>query len=63
MIGQRCHCEYVNHLTQYVPISYCKCSVLWFEPMFVPIFGDKIQIEPVKTVISGTDECVFRIKL
>jgi predicted GNAT family acetyltransferase len=63
MIGQRCHCEYVNYLTQYVPISYCKCSALWFEPMFVPIFGDKIKIEPVKTVISGADECVFRVKL
>ena len=63
LIGQRCHCEYVNHLTQYVPISYCKCSAIWFEPMFFPIFGEKIIIEPVKTVLSGAEECIFRIKL
>ncbi len=63
VIGQRCHCEYVNHLTHTIPISYCKCAASFFEPMFVPLFGDNIVIEPIKTVLSGSDECVFRIKL
>jgi len=63
LIGQRCHCEYVNHLNINIPISYCKCSAFFFEPMFCPLFGENIEIEPVKTVLSGDDECVFRIKL
>lgn len=62
-IGQRCHCEYVNHLTENVPISYCKCSACFYEPLFYPLFGKSIQIEPVQTVLSGAEECVFRIKL
>jgi GNAT superfamily N-acetyltransferase len=63
LIGQRCHCEYVNHLTINIPISYCKCAAAFFEPLFYPLFGDNIQIEPVKTVLSGADECIFRVKL
>jgi len=39
------------------------CSACFYEPLFVPLFGDKIQIEPVQTVLVGADECVFRIKL
>lgn len=63
LIGQRCHCEYVNHLETNIPIEYCKCSAYFFEPMFFPLFGDKIQIEAVETVLAGNEECVFRIKL
>jgi ribosomal protein S18 acetylase RimI-like enzyme len=63
LIGERCHCNYVNHLTDNIPISYCKCAAVFFEPMFCSLFGNNIQIEPVKTVLSGGDECIFRIKL
>jgi ribosomal protein S18 acetylase RimI-like enzyme len=63
LIGQRCHCEYINHLTENIPISYCRCAAFWFETMFCQLFGNSIQIEPVKTVLSGGDECLFRIKL
>lgn len=63
IIGQRCHCEYVNHFASNLPISYCKCAASFFEPMFVSLFGKNILVEPVKTVLSGAEECVFRVKL
>lgn len=63
VIGQRCHCEYVNHFASNLHISYCNCAAAFFEPMFVSLFGEKISIEPVKTVLSGAEECVFRVKL
>jgi len=63
MIGQRCHCEYVNHLNKPIPLSYCKCAAAFFEPMFIPLFGESIVIEPVKTVLSGAEQCVIKITL
>ena len=63
LIGQRCHCEYINHLNEYVPISYCKGAAYFYEPMFFSIFGENIQIEAVQTVLSGAAECIFKIKL
>lgn len=63
IIGQRCHCEYINHLNKSIPLSYCKCSAAFFEPIFTPLFGENILIEPVKTVLSGSDKCIFKIKL
>jgi GNAT superfamily N-acetyltransferase len=63
IIGQRCHCEYVNHLNESIPLSYCKCAAAFFEPVFAPLFGENITIEPVKTVLSGADECIIKITL
>ncbi len=63
LIGERCHCQYINHVSKAIPLSYCKCSAVFFEPMFTPLFGENILIEPVETVISGAESCIFRVKL
>lgn len=63
LIGQRCHCHYFNQTNEYIPITYCKCSAEFFRPMFEPIFGDGIVIEPVETVLSGGEKCTFAIIL
>jgi len=63
VIGQRCHCEYVNHLDKSIPISYCKCAATFFEPMFTPLFGENIEISAIQTVLSGGESCIFKIKL
>lgn len=60
-ILQRCHCEYVNDLNTRVPMSYCKCSAVFFEPLFKTLFGQETIIEPVETVLSGGESCVFKI--
>ena len=63
IIGQKCHCVYVNHLNKSIPLSYCKCAATFFKPIFTPLFGENILIEPVRTVLSGAEECIFMIKL
>nr|WP_303740842.1 GNAT family N-acetyltransferase [Lutispora saccharofermentans] len=62
-IRQRCHCEYVNDLNCDLPISYCKCAATFFEPLFAPLFGKNISIEPVETVLSGSEQCTFKIAI
>lgn len=61
LIGQRCHCDYVNSFNEYLSIDYCKCSAEFFRPMFGPIFGEDVEITPVETVLSGGTKCTFAI--
>lgn len=63
LIGQRCHCDYVNSRNEYLPIDYCKCSAEFFRPMFGSIFGEEVEIKPVETVLSGGEKCTFAIKI
>lgn len=63
VIEQRCHCKYVNHLEQKIPIAYCKCAASFYEPLFVPLFGENIIIEPIETVLSGGEQCLFAVRL
>lgn len=63
IIGQRCHCAYVNDLSCSIPISYCKCSAAFFEPLFMPLLGNNTVIEPVETLFSGGKQCTFKVSL
>ena len=63
LIGERCHCGHYNRSTAYQPKYYCKCGAEFYRPMFAPIFGDDVLIEPYKTVLSGDDECVLAIRV
>ena len=63
LIGQRCHCDHYNHSTTYHPKHYCKCGAEFYRPMFTPLFGDNVRIEPVKTVLAGDGCCVLAIRI
>lgn len=63
IIGKRCHCDHYNHTTLHCPKHYCKCGAEFYRPMFAPIFGDDVLIEPFKTVLSGDNECVLAIRI
>ena len=62
-IGQRCHCPHYNHSKDFYPKQYCKCGAEFYRPMFAPIFGEGVLIEPYKTVLSGDEECVLAIRV
>ena len=62
-IGERCHCGHYNHSTAYCPKYYCKCGAEFFLPVFAPLFGEDILIEPYKTVLSGDDDCIIAIRI
>lgn len=63
LIGERCHCDHYNHSKEFHPKYYCKCGAEFYRPMFAPIFGESVLIEPYKTVLSGNDECVLAIRI
>lgn len=62
LIGTCCHCDHYNHTTEYYPKYYCACGAEFYRPMFAPLFGSNIQIEPYKTVLSGDSECIITVK-
>jgi len=62
LIGQRCHCGYMNNSEVVISMDYCKCSAEFYRPIFEPILGEKLVIEPIETVLSGGKECTFVIK-
>ena len=63
LIGERCHCGHYNHSTETKPKYYCKCGAEFYRPMFAPIFGPDVLIEPHQTVLSGDGECVLAIRI
>ena len=63
LIGERCHCPHYNHSKDFYPKYYCKCGAEFYRPMFAPIFGNDVLIEPYKTVLSGDDACVLAIRI
>ena len=63
LIGERCHCPHYNHSKEFYPKHYCKCGAEFYRPMFAPIFGHDVLIEPFKTVLSGAEECILAIRI
>ena len=63
LIGERCHCPHYNHSKEFYPKHYCKCGAEFYRPMFAPIFGEYVLIEPYKTVLSGDEECILAIRI
>lgn len=63
IIGERCHCDHYNHSKEFYPKYYCKCGAEFYRPMFVPLFGKGVLIEPFQTVLSGDEECVLAIRI
>ena len=63
LIGERCHCPHYNHSKEFFPKQYCTCGAEFYRPMFSPIFGDTVLIEPYQTVLSGDVECVLAIRI
>ncbi len=63
LIGKRCHCDCYNRSTGYYPKYYCKCAAEFYRPIFAPLFGESILIEPVETVLSGDEQCTFALRL
>ncbi len=63
LVAQRCHCDLVNATTEPIPSNYCHCAARFYYPLFSSLFGKQVYIEPVKTVLSGDDECVFAVRI
>lgn len=61
-LAGRCHCDYVKSDGGQIHLSYCRCAAEFYRPMFAPILGDNVIIEPVTTCLSGSELCTFSIR-
>jgi len=62
-IGSHCHCGHYNHSKEFYPKHYCKCGAEFYRPMFAPLFGENVLIEPFQTVLAGDEECVLAVRI
>ena len=64
VVYPRCYCTQIAGApTDDVPDAYCNCSVGWIREVFEQAMGRPVKVERVKTVVSGDDECRFRVVL
>ena len=58
---KRCHCDLINASNDLLPVEYCYCAAKFYYPLFSSVFGSKIEIEPLETVLNGGNKCTFKI--
>lgn len=60
----QCYCDQIKGIPKSdVPDAYCHCSVGWIREVFEQAIGRSVKVERVKTLVSGGDECRFRVIL
>ena len=60
---QRCFCGQVKGATTIFPnITYCECGTEFNRQYFSSAFGKPVEVELIKSVISGSDSCKFLVK-
>ena len=59
---QRCFCGQVKATkTTFPNMTYCQCSVEFNRQYFSSAFSKPVEVELIKSVISGNDSCQFNI--
>jgi len=61
---QRCFCGQVKGSTTTFPsMTYCQCGTEFNRYYFSSAFGKPVEVELIKSVISGSDSCKFFIHI
>ncbi|WBW95060.1 hypothetical protein [Oceanirhabdus sp. W0125-5] len=63
LVGRHCHCDHYNHSKEKHPKYYCKCAAEFYRPLFGPLFGENVLMEPYETVLSGDNQCTIAVRL
>ena len=58
-----CHCDMVRATQEPISKTYCYCGAGWCGRIFESILDRPVEIEIIKSVISGDDECVIAVHL
>ncbi len=63
--GLRCYCSLVNGLPagETISLTYCQCSRGFVQTCWEAVLERRVQVELVKSCMSGADECEFLIHL
>lgn len=59
-IYDKCYCGLAKAIKDLPPI-YCSCSEGWYERLFSSVFEKPVEVKRVRTILDGSDECVFEI--
>ncbi|MEA5040527.1 MAG: hypothetical protein VB086_11950 [Clostridiaceae bacterium] len=63
LVEERCHCSHYHDVKTPCSLCYCKCGAEFYRPMFAPIWGEQVWIEPWHTVLAGNDTCILAIRI
>ncbi len=64
VVYPRCYCGQIKGMPPAdIPDAYCNCSVGWIREVFEQAIGRPVKVERVTTVVSGGDECRFKVVL
>jgi len=64
MVYPHCYCSFVNkhpNLSELSP-TYCYCSVGWVKELFEKATDIEVKVDLLHSVVSGADECRFKIQ-
>jgi predicted ArsR family transcriptional regulator len=64
LVYPRCYCSQVNKIPkEKLSGVYCNCSRGWAKALFEGALGRPVEVTMEKSIISGDNECKFRIML
>jgi hypothetical protein len=64
LVYPRCYCSQVNKIPKgKLSGIYCNCSRGWAKALFEGALGRPVEVIMEKSIISGDNECRFRIML
>lgn len=64
LVYSRCYCSQVNKIPKgKLSGVYCNCSRGWAKALFEGALGRPVEVIMEKSIISGENECKFRIML
>jgi predicted ArsR family transcriptional regulator len=64
LVYPKCYCTRVNKIAQgQMPAIYCNCSIGWAKALFEGALGRPVEVKLEKSIMSGNDECRFKIEL
>lgn len=64
LVYPKCYCSQVNKIPkERLSGTYCNCSRGWAKALFEGATGKPVEVVMEKSIISGDDQCRFRIML
>jgi predicted ArsR family transcriptional regulator len=64
LVYPKCYCSQVNKIPKgKLSGTYCNCSRGWAKALFEGALGRAVEVKMEKSIVSGDNECRFRVML
>ena len=57
----KCYCDFVNQVEDILPKAWCYCTLGYTKKMFEYVLGKEVEVELIKSVKMGDQECRIKI--